>query len=293
MRPILFKIYLSGSLPFYIPAYGTMLTIGFLCAIFLASTRARSINLKPSVVLELCYLTFCGGVIGARVLHVALNFEQYWSSSDNIISAGGIVSLLWNAVTFWKGGLTFFGGLVGGIATILIFARVKKIPGLCLLDLLAPPTALGLAVTRLGCFLNGCCFGNPTDASWGVHFPSNSHAYFHQIHLGLIDMGDRPLAVHPTQLYELMAALVIFFYLWGRYTQRRFTGAIFFTFGLLYCAWRFVSEFWRADSSVWNMKLYALVMEISPLNIYQLLSIVLFLALIPPMLWALRQPKQP
>lgn len=291
MRPILFEISLSEAFRFPMPAYGSMLTIGFIVAIFLAALRARDIELKSIEVIELGYFAFIGGIIGARMLHVALNLERYLGGTDSLISMSGIIAILWNTIAFWNGGLAFYGGLFGGITAILLYAKYKKISGLELLDLLTPPTAIGLAVTRLGCFLNGCCFGKHTDVPWALQFPSHSYAYFHQWHLGLIEIGDRPLPVHPTQLYELVAALIIFAYLWMRYPQRKFAGEIFFTFGLMYSAWRFMIEFWRADSSIWSSQLHDWVVSIGPFTIYQLLSILIFGVLISLMIWALGRTK--
>ena len=291
MHPILFEISLPGMLRLTIPAYGTMLIAGFIVAILLAAHRAGGLGLKSLEVIELGYVTLIGGVIGARLLHVVLNLEQYVTATGGLDSAAGIGNMLWNVVAFWKGGLAFYGGLFGGIAALLLYARYKRILSLDLLDFAAPLTAIGLAVTRIGCFLNGCCFGKPTHVPWAVQFPSYSYAHLHQWRQGLIDFGNRPLPVHPTQLYEMVAAFAIFAFLWMRYPHRKFAGEIFFSFGLLYSSWRFISEFWRADSPMWGQQFGRWVLNIIPLNINQVLSILLFLMFTPLMAWALRQRK--
>jgi phosphatidylglycerol:prolipoprotein diacylglycerol transferase len=258
--------------PVAVPAYGTLLVAGFIVAIVLAVQRHSALGLKRLEILELGYLTLIGGVLGARLLDVAINLGTVLSEIGAVDSAAGIARLLWHVGAFWKGGLAFYGGLAGGIAVIWVYGRYKKIPCLELFDFLTPPVAIGLAVTRLGCFLNGCCFGKPTRMPWAVQFPSHSHVHVQQWHQGLIDLAGRPLPVHPTQLYELVAALAIFALLWMRYPRRGFAGEIFFNFGLLYSAWRFISEFWRADSLMASIQ-YGQWM----LNVYQLMSVLLFL----------------
>jgi phosphatidylglycerol:prolipoprotein diacylglycerol transferase len=258
--------------PVAVPAYGTLLVAGFIVAIVLAVYRRNPTGLKRLEILELGYLSLIGGVIGARLLDVAINLDTVVSGIGATDSAAGMAHLLWKVAAFWKGGLAFYGGLAGGIAVIWVYGRYKKIPCLELFDFLTPPAAIGLAVTRLGCFLNGCCFGKQTRMPWAVQFPSHSHVAVQQWRVGLIDFGSRPLPVHPTQLYELVAALAIFALLWMRYPRRRFDGEIFFNFGLLYSAWRFISEFWRADSLMWSAPFSQWA-----LNIHQLISIMLFL----------------
>lgn len=288
MRPILFEIALPGMPPLAIPAYGTLLMAGFVIAIVLAVQRHNALGLKRLEILELGYLTLIGGVIGARLLAVAINIDTVVAEIGAVDSAGGVARLLRYAAAFWKGGLAFYGGLAGGIAVIWVYARYKKIPCPDLFDFLAPAVAIGLAVTRLGCFLNGCCFGKPTRMPWAVQFPSHSHVHIQQWRQGLVDLGGRPLPVHPTQLYELVAALAIFALLWMRYPRRRFAGEIFLSFGLLYSAWRFISEFWRADSPVWSQQAGHWM-----LDIYQVISMLLFLMFAGLMARAVRRSALP
>ena len=221
-------------------AYGTFLLIGFLIGLFFSRRRAAVIGLSPAEILNLSYLILILGVVGARFAHWGLYSETYEFGQED-----------WDLIAIWNGGLVYYGGLMAGIGTAITYAWCKKIPAIDLLDLLAPAGAIGLAITRIGCFLNGCCFGRTSVLPWSVQFPAESYVYIHQRHLELIESSQLPLHVHPTQLYEFIAASLIFSYLWFRYPYRRFAGEIIGSFGLLYSCWRFFNEFWRADSFVW------------------------------------------
>ncbi len=157
---------------------------------------------------------------------------------------------------FWSGGLTYYGGLILAMICSWVFAKKAKWPYLQLTDLAAPLIAFGLAFGRLGCFLAGCCFGQRTDMPWGIKFPIHSDAW--QLHRDLyypelqaqhnVTGVWESLPVHPTQLYELLGALVIAAFLW--FYQRKHmrfhgqsTAILLIAYGIL----RFVIEFWRAD----------------------------------------------
>ena len=285
MRPILFEITITGDLQLVVPAYGTFLLLGFLLALWLIRRRASNLGLVTSDVLNLGYSVILLGMVGAHLLHAAVYWDAYTSKPALTDLSTAYDINLWKLIAFWEGGLIYYGGLIGGIVAAVLFALFKKIPVLDLLDLTAPPAVLGLALTRIGCFFNGCCFGQPTQLPWSVQFPAESYVHIKQLQDGLIVHGETPLAVHPTQLYELVAALLIFVILWIAYNHRKFAGEIFFSFGLLYTVWRFFKEFFRADSYPWKPELGTWAPVLGTLNLYQYLSIVLFIIFGALMLW--------
>jgi phosphatidylglycerol---prolipoprotein diacylglyceryl transferase len=262
MQPVLFALPLPGGgvLPF--PAYGTFMVLGMLLANLAGAPRAASIGLRPGQVFDFGLFVVAGGVFAAHWLHVALNPALYF--------AGGTGAGWLRALAPWGGGLVYYGGLAGGVVVTLVYARIKHIRPLDLLDYVTPLGALGLASTRVGCFLNGCCWGRPTAVAWGVRYPRGSLAHTKQLALGLVD-GDGPsLAVHPVQLYEVVAAFVIFVVLYTVYPRRRYAGQITAWFCILYAAWRLVAETFRADAPGW-----APGTPWWSLNIYQELSLAL------------------
>lgn len=277
MRPVLVELPLPWGGHLALPAYGTMLLAGFLIALLFARQRRAALGLSGTEVFDCGYIAVIAGVIGAHLGHVLLHPEVYF---DESLGAG-----LWRALVFWRGGLAYYGGLAGGIAALTIWARFKGVPTLDLLDFVAPVGAVALAATRIGCFLNGCCYGKPTAVAWAVSYPAGSRVQRAQLGEGLVSAGEPSLPIHPAQLYELLAALSIFAPLWWLYPRRRFSGQITLIFFLLYAPWRFFVEFLRADSPPWRPSLGSLVLSFGPLTAYQVLSLLLFLAA-ALLLWA-------
>lgn len=156
---------------------------------------------------------------------------------------------------FWAGGLTYYGGLILALVTAAFLAKRWKWSFLKLTDLAAPVIALGLAFGRLGCFLSGCCFGKITDVPWAVQFPIYSDAWKHHrdiAHDALIAQHAQTgewlsLPVHPTQLYEMGGALVIFAILWTTRKKITYVGQKIAFFLITYAILRFVIEIWRDD----------------------------------------------
>jgi len=155
MRPELFSI---PFLHFGIPSYGAMLVLGFITAITLAQYRCRKMGENPEHIGNFGVMALLAGVLGARLFHVFHHWSDY---RDNL---GGIFAV-------WSGGLEFLGGVIAALAVMILYFRGKKLPVLKFLDILAPALMLGLAFGRMGCFLNGCCFGAPCELPWAIRFP--------------------------------------------------------------------------------------------------------------------------
>lgn len=216
MRPLLIKF--DG---FGIPSYGTMLVISFIVALFLVKREAKKYNIAPVIIENLAFWLMIGVIIGGRLLYVVFHPSEF----RDIISIFEI----------WNGGMMFFGGFIGAFITGVIYVKTQKISITLLSDLVSPAIALGEFFTRIGCFLNGCCFGKPTKLPWGIHFPHGSFAY----HVGF----DCP--IHPTQLYSSLFGLLLFFFLQRMLHQKHYQGEVFAYFLIFYGGFRFGVDFIR------------------------------------------------
>jgi len=219
MHPILFKI---GSLP--INSYGLMLAISFLLGVKLASRRALKLGIPADETVNLSIWIMAAAIIGSRVFYVVTHMEQY---------AGDPLAI----VAFWNGlyGLSMLGGVI--LAMIVGFAWILKKgwPLWRFVDAIIPSFALGIFITRVGCFYNGCCFGSETSCSIGVSFPSGSLPY--SVFGGA--------AIHPAQLYSSLGGLIILLLLLFADRRKNFPGFIFSMFLGLYGATRFGMEEFR------------------------------------------------
>ncbi|MFA5239693.1 MAG: prolipoprotein diacylglyceryl transferase [Phycisphaerae bacterium] len=166
MFPELFEI------PFVhwtVKSYGLMLVIAFLAAITLIRRLSRDITSDPQHITNAALYSLIAGVIGARLFYVIHHFDQF---QENPLSV----------VAIWKGGLELLGGVLLAIAVIGFYCRFYKLPVRRYLDILAMGLMLSLVFGRMGCFLNGCCFGKPADLPWAVRFPYRSDAYYSQVY---------------------------------------------------------------------------------------------------------------
>ena len=148
-------------------SYGLCIALGFILAALIARRRAGKLGLNQDAFLDLAFWVLFAGIIGSRVFYVV----QFWGSQFQ-------GQPLWQIFAIHKGGLVFYGGVLGGIPVFFWFLRRKKLPLLSTLDVAASVIMLALACGRIGCFSYGCCWGKPTDASWGVVFPPNAPAYY-------------------------------------------------------------------------------------------------------------------
>jgi phosphatidylglycerol---prolipoprotein diacylglyceryl transferase len=212
MYPILFTI---GPVNVY--SYGVMLAIGFLLALHLASRRSDIFDVPKEGVGNLLIVLLVSGIIGARITYVLSNIDFFVQYPLDVFMLN-------------KGGLVFYGGLILSCVSGLVYARKSKLSVLDTADLIAPFIALGHAIGRIGCFLNGCCFGRPTDSILGVCFPNSITKVF------------------PTQLFSSSGLFVIFAFLFYLQTRRRFRGEIISLYLVLYGVLRFFVEFLRGDS---------------------------------------------
>jgi phosphatidylglycerol:prolipoprotein diacylglycerol transferase len=196
---------------FHVRSYGLMLAIAFLLGTWMALREARRLQLDEDRVLSIVLVVLAASILGARALYVMEHVQEFrheWTS----------------ALALWQGGLTLYGGVFVGIAAGLYAAQHWRQPMWRVADAITPAVALGNVLGRIGCFLNGCCYGKPTKLPWGVVFPPDSFA-------GL-EYGALP--VHPSQLYFAAANLVLFGVVWFLRGRLRTNGVLLWTYMALF-----------------------------------------------------------
>ena len=159
-----------------IRGYGVMLLSGIVGGVGLTLYRAKRAGLSADVIYSLALWVFVAGMIGARAFYVI----EYWPQFQRPT----LGETLGSVVNMTRGGLVVFGGLIGAVGALLLFTRKHNLPVLPLADLVAPGMMLGLALGRVGCFFNGCCFGDLCTLPWSVEFPLMSPPHMRQIENG-------------------------------------------------------------------------------------------------------------
>jgi phosphatidylglycerol---prolipoprotein diacylglyceryl transferase len=228
MHPILMWLQF-GDHKVPVGAYSTFMTLGWIAMVAVATGVAHMRGQPWRRVLAVFAGALLGGVVGARVLDVATNSGLHAESAH----------LLWRA-SFQ--GFALYGGLVSGALVAVALARLLRLPVWKLADCSVPALAIGIALMRTGCFLRGCCFGVASDLPWAVTFPTGSPAWAQQLlsgQTGILGMAGGMHPVHPTQLYELGAALLLAVaaLLWQRWRGLP-DGAGFLTFAIGFTLFR-------------------------------------------------------
>lgn len=204
--------------PLAIRSYSVMLEIGIGLGLLLAFLEARRLRFSSDRFIDLTLVVLIGGIIGARLYFIAVNWPLFQND-------------LLGVFRMWEGGLVLHGAIIGGMLSMAIYLRRHHISFLWVADLAAPGALLAQAIGRLGCVLNGCCYGQPTTLPWGVSFPV------------VLDDVSR----HPTQLYEFTGDMIVVVILWFLRKRKPFDGFIFSLYLVFYSFVRVVVEFWRAD----------------------------------------------
>jgi len=258
MHPYLLRVPLPWGGELKIASYGVAIVCGFLLALYIAQRRARRVGIDPYDIFDAAVAGLIGGVVGARVLHVLYEWPYFRAHPLEVIRID-------------KGGLVFYGGVIGGSCALLFVLVRRKVPLLRALDVVASVVPLGHAFGRIGCFLNGCCFGRETGCLFGLRFPrflapgnvdnplynvggqhiTGSLPFLHQLqqHPELRTAAwSYPL--HPTQLYAVAYNLLIFAVLSYWFPRRWREGEVGGLYLVLYGTARFVNEFFRVEPKV-------------------------------------------
>jgi phosphatidylglycerol---prolipoprotein diacylglyceryl transferase len=271
MFPELFKI---PYLNFTFNTYGFLLALAFIIGLYVMARLAASDGLDKQKVYDLGLWVLAASLIGSKALMVLTEWDVYYRDNPRQIFT----------LDFFRSGGVFYGGFLAAVIASMIVVRIYKLPWWRTADAFAPGIAIGQAIGRLGCFSAGCCWGKPTTAWCGAHFTEKGHEVTGvptvvghlsdpiQQNVWAERLGGllAPLHLHPTQLYEAGATLLIFIALLWLYRRRRFYGQIILAYALLYAVARFVIEFWRDDPRG----------EIAGLSTSQFIAIFLFIGAI-------------
>lgn len=222
MHPILFEI---GRFPVY--TYGVLLAAAYLMGLQFALVRARTRGLDANRVMDLGIWIIISALAGAKLLLLIVEYDTFTRNPADVL-------------TLLRSGGVFYGGLIAAVAVALWYLRRHKMPMWTVTDVFAPGIALGHVIGRMGCFVAGCCFGRPTDVPWAITF----HNPIAEQNAGTL----LNVPLHPTQLYEAGAELLILLVLLATERKGRpFPGRTFWGYMFLYAVSRFVIEFYRGD----------------------------------------------
>jgi phosphatidylglycerol---prolipoprotein diacylglyceryl transferase len=198
-----------------------MIALAILVAAFAINREGPREKLNPDHVIEAVIVAAVIGLLGSRILYIVLNW-QYYSA------------LPFSAFFTQFEGLTFYGALFGGAIALYFWSKWRKVNFLRMADLLSPYLALGYAFGRIGCFLNGCCYGKESTVPWALP----------------INMADTVLR-HPVQLYAALGGVIIFIILKKLRPRRPFVGFLLLALFALYGVLRFTVEFFRYSETAW------------------------------------------
>jgi len=212
-----------------IHTYGFLLAVAFLAALWASARAARREQVDPAKIYDLGLYIAVSALLGSKALLLLTDLGYYLDHPREIFSLA----------TLRSGGV-YYGGFILAVLVGVTMARRQRLPVWKVADCAAPGIALGQSIGRLGCFAAGCCYGKPTTSLFGVKF---TNPYSHET-VGV------PLSVplHPVQIYESVASLLLFFILWEWLKRKQFDGQVFILYLVLYSSTRFVIEFFRGDS---------------------------------------------
>jgi phosphatidylglycerol:prolipoprotein diacylglycerol transferase len=244
LRPVLFTVHLFGQ-TLALHTYGVAIAAAFLVAIAVGTRTAARTGEDPDRVRDLCFWLLCSSLVGARTLFVITNLPEY----ARLCRVDGDCL---RALRVWEGGLVFYGGFFGALATGWWYMRRHDLRFWRIADLLAPSVALGHFCGRLGCWAAGCCWGREAHGvarSWGARFGVDSLAFADYVARGALppDAEVTP-PLHPVQLYEAFGDLALFAGLYWLGRRKRWDGQVLCAYLAGYAALRFVVELWRGDA---------------------------------------------
>jgi phosphatidylglycerol:prolipoprotein diacylglycerol transferase len=257
VHPTLFEIpAIFGIGPLTVYTYGVMLAAAYLLGLQLAIVRARKAGLDAQKMLDLGVALVIAALVGAKLLLLLTNFNYFRANPAEIIVLA-------------RSGGVFYGGLIGATLVAFWYIRRHNLPLWTTCDMFAPGIALGHVIGRIGCLMAGCCYGLPTNVPWAITFTDPFAA---------ANVGT-PLnqALHPTQLYEAGAELLILVFLLATERQGRpYPGRTFWGYMLLYAVSRFIIEFYRGDERGmimgWSTSQF-ISLILAPLSLFMLITL--------------------
>ncbi|MBU6153963.1 MAG: prolipoprotein diacylglyceryl transferase [Bdellovibrionales bacterium] len=223
MHPLLFELHFGGrSIPFH--TYGLMIAIGFILGVFTVRKLARRSGLDPDQCADLAFWLLLLGFLGSRLLFILTRLSYFLENPLDVFKV-------------WEGGLVFFGGLITATGYAIWHFRRHNLNPWRMIDILSPGLVIAHAFGRLGCLSAGCCYGHPTAAPWGVRFDSE-----------LVDFSLRGIPLHPTQIYEFVSLMVLFFGLLWIFRIKKIDGQVGLAYFMIYPLIRSLIEVFRGDT---------------------------------------------
>ena len=230
MHPIAFEIFGKE-----IHWYGICIAVGFLAATCVMLYKKKHARMTSDQIFDCAMIALFTGILGGRIFYVLQFWKQDFAGRS-----------FWRIFRIDQGGLVFYGGFILAIVSVMIYAKYKKLSILSILDITAPAIAIGHAFGRIGCFMQGCCFGKPAPASfWGaVHYPVHT---FPADRYPSLNPLEGSCALYPVQLYESISGFILCGVLLLLFKVEKRAGCIAGYYIILYALIRFLLEFLRGD----------------------------------------------
>ncbi|MFO1518146.1 MAG: prolipoprotein diacylglyceryl transferase [bacterium] len=223
MYPVLFTLPIFDGVKLH--TYGFMVALGFLMGIFWVGYEARRLGQPADKLMDLCFYIVISAIVGSRVFYMVAEVPEFWKQPLDFFK-------------IWEGGLVFYGGLIGAVATSAWYMRRHHLNFWKVADIFIPGVALGHVFGRIGCFAAGCCYGRPAPEHFpfSVTFPTNPES-----------LAPAGVPLYPTQLMEAGGELLIFLILVFLRKKKKFDGQVLLLYLILYPILRISLEFFRGD----------------------------------------------
>ncbi len=218
MYPVLFEVNIL-----VIHTYGFFIALAFLCAIFISKREAALVGADSQKIGDLIFWILIAAIVGSRLFYVVIYREKYFPGN------------FFDVFKIWEGGLVFYGGFIGAVVVAIWFLTRNKMRVWRAGDIITPAIPFGHFLGRLGCFSAGCCHGKECTLPWAVVF---THPQ---------TLAEKGVSVHPTQLYESFANLIIFSLIMYFKRYKKFDGQVFWTYVIIYAITRSIIEMFRGD----------------------------------------------
>ncbi|EEF58146.1 prolipoprotein diacylglyceryl transferase [Pedosphaera parvula] len=208
--------------PLTVHWYGVLVALGFLSGLWTAARRGRRDGISAENIYDLGPWLILGSILGARTLYVISYWREEFANKP-----------FTEIFMIQHGGLVFYGGLIGATIASFTYVRLKKLSVWKMADAVAPSIALGYVFGRIGCLMNGCCYGRECHLPWAITYPG--------------DHATRGIPVHPTQIYDSLLNLGLYLALAWLYRRKKFDGQIFALYLIAYALLRSFVEYFRGD----------------------------------------------
>ena len=248
-----------------ISSYGLMLMIAFLTCNYLMKRYFKSIHINEDIADDLIFYAAIGGILGSKIYYII----EFWNTEgyNNIQGLINIIKgflnfnleMIFAGINQFGSGLVFLGGLIGGLIAVTIYIYKNNLDWFTVADWVAPFLALGHSIGRIGCFLVGDCYGHPCNLPWAVSFKNglppttfesfkyNYPDWFLNNGMSAIYKPNDIIFVHPTQIYESITYMILFFYLSYIRNNRKYKGQVFLEYLFYAGISRFIIEFFRLN----------------------------------------------